>query len=60
MADQPDDDAGLTPIQRALKMKKAAIAAKAPPPGAQSSPTFSLRYIGRLARENFSSGRGTA
>ena len=35
MADQPDDDAGLTPIQRALKMKKAAIAAKAPPPGAR-------------------------
>ena len=33
MADKADDDAGLTPIQRALKMKKAALAAKAPPPG---------------------------
>jgi hypothetical protein len=35
MADQAGDDATLTPIQRALKMKKAALAAKAPPPGAR-------------------------
>ena len=32
MADQPDDEAMLTPIERALAMKKAAIAAKAQPP----------------------------
>ena len=32
MADQPDD-VDLTPIQRALKLKQAALAAKAPPPG---------------------------
>jgi hypothetical protein len=33
MADQPDDDATLSPIQRALKMKQAALAARAKPPG---------------------------
>ena len=32
MADQPEDEAMLTPIQRALKMKQAAIDAKPKPP----------------------------
>jgi hypothetical protein len=33
MADQSDDEAMLTPIQRALKMKQAAMAARVKPPG---------------------------
>jgi hypothetical protein len=32
MADTPEDPPGETPIQRALRMKKAAIAAKPQPP----------------------------
>jgi hypothetical protein len=32
MTDTPDDDATLTPIQRALQMKQAAIDAKPKPP----------------------------
>lgn len=32
MADTPDNPADETPIQRALRLKQAALAAKAPPP----------------------------
>jgi hypothetical protein len=32
MADQPDDTDGLTPMQRALKAKNAAVAARSGPP----------------------------
>ena len=40
MSDQPPDDAGESPMQRALRMKKAAAQARGQPPG-----------VGKIRRE---------
>jgi len=49
MADTPDDPAGETPMQKALRLKKAAIAAKPQPPRG-----------GRFQREQAASAHSTA